>query len=52
MDEAASIHNAADVLLGAISSALSPEMKAQATRLADRLSLEVCSINGTLQMCL
>ncbi|KAK3156339.1 hypothetical protein QOZ80_2AG0105910 [Eleusine coracana subsp. coracana] len=40
MDAASSIHNAADVLLGAISSALSSKMKAQATRLADRLSLE------------
>ncbi|TVU33008.1 hypothetical protein EJB05_24780 [Eragrostis curvula] len=40
MDSSSSIHNAADVLLGAISSALSSEMKAQAARLADRLSLE------------
>ncbi|AQK70615.1 UDP-Glycosyltransferase superfamily protein [Zea mays] len=39
-DDALSIHNAADVLVGAIRSALSPETKAQAARIADRLSSE------------
>ncbi|CAN6246702.1 unnamed protein product [Urochloa humidicola] len=39
-DDALSLHNAADVLLGAIRSALSPEIKAQATRIAERLSYE------------
>ncbi|KAK8461437.1 hypothetical protein SEVIR_1G038800v4 [Setaria viridis] len=39
-DDALSIHNAADVLLGAIRSALSPEIKAQATRIAHKLSYE------------
>lgn len=39
-DDASSINNAADVLLGAIKSALSPEIKAQATIIADRLSSE------------
>lgn len=41
-DDASSVNNAADVLLGAIKSALSPEIKAQATIIADRLSSEVC----------
>ncbi|KAM0902769.1 hypothetical protein ACQ4PT_019057 [Festuca glaucescens] len=39
-DDAASINNAADMLLGAIRSALSPEIKAQATRIANRLASE------------
>ncbi|CAD6251452.1 unnamed protein product [Miscanthus lutarioriparius] len=39
-DDALSIHNAADVLVGAIRSALSPEIKTQAARIADRLSFE------------
>ncbi|OEL29285.1 hypothetical protein BAE44_0009698 [Dichanthelium oligosanthes] len=39
-DDTLSIHNAADVLLGAIRPALSPEIKAQATRIADKLSYE------------
>lgn len=39
-DDSLSIHNAADVLVGAIRSALSPETKAQAARIADRLSSE------------
>lgn len=48
-DDALSIHNAADVLVGAIRSALSPEINAQAARIADRLSFEVCCLNGTQQ---
>ncbi|WVZ77376.1 hypothetical protein U9M48_025251 [Paspalum notatum var. saurae] len=39
-DDTWSIQSAADVLLGAIRSALLPETKAQATRIADRLSFE------------
>ncbi|KAM0873552.1 hypothetical protein ACQ4PT_037991 [Festuca glaucescens] len=39
-DDAAGITNAADMLLGAIRSALSPEIKAQATRIANRLASE------------
>ncbi|XP_025798903.1 sterol 3-beta-glucosyltransferase UGT80B1 isoform X4 [Panicum hallii] len=39
-DDASSIHNAAEVLHGAIKSALLPEIKAQATRISDRLSFE------------
>jgi len=39
-DDALSNNNAADVLVGAIKSALSPEIKAQAARIADRLSFE------------
>ena len=49
-DDALSIQNAADVLLGAIRSALSPEIKAWVTRIADRLSYEVCCLNATLQL--
>jgi len=48
-DDALSIHNAADVLVGAIRSALSLEIKAQAARIADRLSFEVSCLIGTLQ---
>jgi hypothetical protein len=48
-DDALSNNNAADVLVGAIKSALSPEIKAQAARIADRLSFEVSCLNGTLQ---
>lgn len=40
-DDALSIHNAADVCVRAIRSALSTEIKAQASRIADRLSFEV-----------
>ncbi|XP_014755473.1 sterol 3-beta-glucosyltransferase UGT80B1 isoform X3 [Brachypodium distachyon] len=40
VDDTLSINNAADVLLGAIRSALSPEIKAQATRIAHRLAPE------------
>ncbi|KAL6888884.1 hypothetical protein ACP4OV_009910 [Aristida adscensionis] len=40
IDDAAIIQSAADVLVGAIRSALSSEIKAQATRIADRLSSE------------
>jgi UDP:flavonoid glycosyltransferase YjiC (YdhE family) len=47
-EDALNIHNAAEVLVGAIRSALSPEIKAQATRVADRLSNEVCRL--TLQL--
>ena len=47
-DDPSSIHNAAEVLRGAIKSALLPEIKAQATRIADRLSFEVHCRNGTL----
>lgn len=47
-DDSLSIHNAADVLVGAIRSALSPETKAQAARIADRLSSEVRCLNGTV----
>nr|CAB3446087.1 unnamed protein product [Digitaria exilis] len=39
-DDALSIHNAADVLLGAIRSVLLPEIKDQATIIANRLSFE------------
>uniref|UniRef100_I1NYH6 Erythromycin biosynthesis protein CIII-like C-terminal domain-containing protein n=1 Tax=Oryza glaberrima TaxID=4538 RepID=I1NYH6_ORYGL len=39
-DNASSINNAADMLIGAIKSALSPEIKAQATRIANKLSSE------------
>ncbi|PUZ74653.1 hypothetical protein GQ55_1G082200 [Panicum hallii var. hallii] len=39
-DDASSIHNAAEVLHGAIKSALLPEIKAQATRISDRLFFE------------
>ncbi|XP_015688509.2 sterol 3-beta-glucosyltransferase UGT80B1 [Oryza brachyantha] len=39
-DNASSIENAADVLIGAIKTALAPEIKAQATRIADKLSSE------------
>ncbi|KAL5212090.1 hypothetical protein ABZP36_022937 [Zizania latifolia] len=39
-NNASSINNAADVLSGAIKSALSLEIKAQATRIADKLSSE------------
>ncbi|XP_039825995.1 sterol 3-beta-glucosyltransferase UGT80B1-like isoform X2 [Panicum virgatum] len=39
-DDPSSIHNAAEVLRGAIKSALFPEIKAQATSIADRLSFE------------
>ena len=42
IDDAASVNKAADVLLGAIRSALSPEIKAQATVIAQRLASEVC----------
>jgi len=48
-DDPSSIHNAAEVLRGAIKSALFPEIKAQATSIADRLSFEVHCLNGTLQ---
>ena len=47
-DDPSSIHNAAEMLHGAIKSALLPEIKAQATRIADRLSFEVHCRNGTL----
>jgi len=47
-DDPSSIHNAAEMLRGAIKSALLPEIKAQATRIADRLSFEVHCRNGTL----
>ncbi|KAL6630050.1 hypothetical protein ACP70R_029815 [Stipagrostis hirtigluma subsp. patula] len=40
IDDASIIHSAADVLVGAIRSALLPEIKAQATRIADRLASE------------
>ncbi|XP_062218549.1 sterol 3-beta-glucosyltransferase UGT80B1 isoform X2 [Phragmites australis] len=40
VDDTSSIHNAADMLLGAVRSALSLEIKAQAAILADRLSFE------------
>ncbi|KAM3241189.1 hypothetical protein ACQJBY_054290 [Aegilops geniculata] len=40
IDDAASVNRAADVLLGAIRSALSPEIKAQATVIAQRLASE------------
>uniref|UniRef100_R7W5T1 Erythromycin biosynthesis protein CIII-like C-terminal domain-containing protein n=1 Tax=Aegilops tauschii TaxID=37682 RepID=R7W5T1_AEGTA len=40
IDDAASVNKAADVLLGAIRSALSPEIKAQATVIAQRLASE------------
>ncbi|EEC72727.1 hypothetical protein OsI_06337 [Oryza sativa Indica Group] len=39
-DNASSINSAADMLIGAIKSALSPEIKAQATRIANKLSSE------------
>jgi len=39
-DDPSSIHNAAEMLRGALKSALLPEIKAQATRIADRLSFE------------
>uniref|UniRef100_A0A0D9VDM6 Erythromycin biosynthesis protein CIII-like C-terminal domain-containing protein n=1 Tax=Leersia perrieri TaxID=77586 RepID=A0A0D9VDM6_9ORYZ len=39
-ENASSINNAADMLIGAIRSALSPEIKAQATRIAEKLSSE------------
>lgn len=42
-DNASSINSAADMLIGAIKSALSPEIKAQATRIANKLSSEACS---------
>lgn len=45
-DDALSIHNAADVLLGAIRSVLLPEIKDQATIIANRLSFEVSCVNG------
>ncbi|XP_037446891.1 sterol 3-beta-glucosyltransferase UGT80B1-like isoform X1 [Triticum dicoccoides] len=40
IDDVASVNKAADVLLGAIRSALSPEIKAQATVIAQRLASE------------
>ena len=49
-DDASSINSAADMLLGAIRSATSPEIKAQATRIANRLASEVCLLSGTLQL--
>jgi len=39
-DDAASITSAADMLRGAIRSAISPETRAQATRIANRLASE------------
>uniref|UniRef100_A0A0E0G2T7 Glycosyltransferase family 28 N-terminal domain-containing protein n=1 Tax=Oryza nivara TaxID=4536 RepID=A0A0E0G2T7_ORYNI len=43
-DNASSINSAADMLIGAIKSALSPEIKAQATRIANKLSSEATGL--------